>query len=127
LEDFIKRIFLFAFFVTIVTQYGFSQFFIGGSLSYQHGGFKISNNSDDTDIIEISPLLGYRFNQADIGVLFLYQSETSSSTSDETKNIGFGIFGEYNFFTLDRFSIFGRATIQYINSRQVREYRGIYE
>jgi hypothetical protein len=117
-----KKTFFFALFVAIVSQYGFSQFFIGGGLSYQHTSSKISDNSSDSDLIEISPLLGYRFDKADIGLLFLYQSETSSSSSDEMNNIGFGAFGSYKFFTVDRFSISGRASIQYINSKYTSEY-----
>ena len=112
-----KKVFLITLFLTIVTQYGFSQFFVGGGLSYQHTNSKILNNSNDNTLIEISPLLGYRFDKANVGLLFLYQSETSSSTSDEIKDIGFGIFGSYNIFSFDRISIYGRAMVQYINSK----------
>jgi hypothetical protein len=114
---FMRRVILFALFAAIVTQHGFSQVFLGGSLSYQHMSSKISNTSGDSDIIEISPLFGYRINHLDLGLLFLYQSEASLSDSDETSNIGFGIFGSYNFFTVDRFSISGKVTAQYINGK----------
>jgi hypothetical protein len=112
-----KRGILFALFVAIVVQLGFSQVFIGGGFSYQHTNSKTSTISNDSDIIEISPLFSYRFNKIDIGLLFLYQSDTSSSNSDETKNIGFGIFGSYRFFIVDKFSISGRVTARYINSK----------
>jgi hypothetical protein len=116
-----KKIVFFAVFVAVFAQYGFSQVFLGGGLSYRHTSTKISDNSSDSDIFEISPLLGYRFNKADAGLLFLYQSETSSSSSDETTNVGFGAFGAYKFFTVDRFSISGRAAVQYINSKNTQE------
>lgn len=115
-----KKIILFALFAAIITRHGFSQVFLGGSLSYQHIGSKISNASVDSDILEISPLLGYRINHFDLGVLFLYQSETSSD-SDEATNIGFGILGAYKFFTADRFSISGRAAAQYIKGKYTIE------
>jgi hypothetical protein len=109
-----KKGVLFALFVSIIIQHGFSQIFLGGGFSYQHSS---SNVASDIDMLEISSLLGYRFNKADIGMVFLYQSDASSSSSNEARNIGFGAFGSYRFFTVDKFSIFGRMTVQYINSK----------
>jgi len=125
-----KKIFLIVLFFAIVTQYGFSQFFVGGDLSYQYDTTsRIKNNSENSQSnLTISPLVGYRFDKADVGLLFSYQSSTYSnaityssysysSYSNDQRNVGFGVFGSYNIFSVDRFSILGRATARYINTK----------
>jgi len=122
-----KKVFLIILFLAIATQYGFSQFFVGGDLSYQYDtSSEILNNSKQSYLI-ISPLLGYRFDKTDVGLLFSYRLENFSSTqtsassenyySNERQDVGFGIFGSYNIFSVDRFSIYGRATVKYIRAK----------
>jgi len=104
---------LFVFFVFCTVQYGFSQIFTGGNLSYQYSNNEIGNTSTNSDIITIAPLLGYRFEKADVGIMFQFQKYASSS--DEEIGLGASIFGSNNLFTINKFSIFGRVSFQYIN------------
>jgi hypothetical protein len=103
-----------------IAHLGFSQVFIGGSLSYQHSDQKIDNSSTKSDKITISPLIGYRFGKADLGLSFVYGNDSGSNY--EISDIGFGIFGDYNFFTADKFSILGRAGFQYTNMKDIYLY-----
>jgi hypothetical protein len=91
--------------------------FIGGTLSYQYASSDNSDDSNASDVFEISPLIGWRFNRTDIGLSFLYRHGTASSSFDVMTSIGFGVFGSYNFVTVDKSSIIGRASVQYINSK----------
>ena len=113
-----KRITLSLLFVFVISQMAFSQVFLGGSLSYQHRNTEVSNNNSSTNIFEFSPILGYRTNKLDFGLLFIYQSEISSPSSNEMTNLGLGVFGGYKFLSIDRFSIAGRAIFHYVNSNQ---------
>lgn len=117
-----KKGILFILFLFVISQFTFSQIFLGGSLSYQYLNTEVSNNSSSENILGIAPILGYRINNFDLGLSFIYQFETSSSSSNEITNIGVGIFGGYRFLSFDRFSIAGRFTFQYINSNQRNDF-----
>ncbi|MDR1215115.1 MAG: hypothetical protein LBK25_00365 [Treponema sp.] len=113
-----KKAFILGITVFIAVQQGFSQVFIGGGLSYQYINSKIGDSSiDGGDVISLSPLLGYRLGKMDIGIMFQYMKDTTTSNSynGEMTGIGIGIFGDYNFLTIGNFSILGRANLQYLN------------
>jgi hypothetical protein len=105
-----KKVFVLGFVLLVVAQYIFSQAFIGGGLSYQHSTSEIGNSSTDGDTITISPLMRYRFGKFDIGVMFIYEKDTM--LNDDMSTIDIGVLGDYNFLTIDKFSILGRVYFQ---------------
>ncbi|GMO23160.1 MAG: hypothetical protein Ta2B_02270 [Termitinemataceae bacterium] len=112
-----KKGVLLTFFVLALSQFGYSQVFLGGSVSYTHTSTKASGISSDRNIVELSPMIGYRFNNFDAGLSFLYQEDTFTSNSEKTNSLGFNIFSDYIFLQIDKFSISGRVAFQYLHSK----------
>ena len=104
-------------------------FFIGGSASYQGHtyGHTYDRNSDinSSDLV-LSPILGWNFNRFGFGINPWYQCtdgyESYYSNNQyhfytyERITSGIGIFAQFNFFTIDRFSMLGRVHLNYSTS-----------
>ena len=99
-----------------------NQFFIGTGLSYQHTKNKIDGEDYNTiNTFSISPFIGYRFGKGAAGLSISYQKNSQSNDffnfinhdTFGSSTFGIGIFGDFIFFTLNKFSILGRANIQY--------------
>jgi len=109
-----KKILVFASLVMLTVQYGFSQTFVGGDFSFQRSSNEFGNTSITGETIAISPFIGYRFGETGTGVSLLFQSDTMSNHN--ITDIGIGVFAEYKLFSIDKFSLLGRASFQYIST-----------
>ena len=100
-------------------------FFIGGDLWYYNRKTSYRNNIFDEKVtvegsyFGFSPLLGYRFGNSAIGIIFYYEHDifneksVSLKTNMDFTSLGFGIFGDINLFSISKFTILGRLRLLY--------------
>jgi len=114
-----KKIITILFLALVISQYAFSQFYVGGSLSYQNSKFHISNNTDETEMFGITLSLGYRLGYFELGGLFIYQTETDTSDLSRIETTGFGAFSNYSYYIIssELYYVAARVSLQYINSK----------
>jgi len=117
--------------LTSMVQYGFSQVFIGGDVSFSYNNIERVDSDFNSLNIGISPMLGVRFGNFDLGILFGYRfvssTNSTSSWNIETtlSQIDFGVFGDITVFRIDRFSVFGRGSLQYSISNAENNISGL--
>lgn len=113
-----KRLLLASLFFVFVTQYGFSQFFFGGSLSFIHNTQTVEDFNTSSTGFGITPILGYRFESVDVGALFHFNADSarSENVNMSVTSFGFGIFCDFTFLSNDRFAFRGRTSVHYTSS-----------
>lgn len=122
-----KKIIFVVLFFALVTQYGFSQFFFGGALSLGHErvtiGYDDFSLSVSATAFGINPILGYRFygRPVDIGLNISYNVGVgggSDTPNVRLSSFGIGVFTDFTFISIDRFSFLGRANVFYLSVRE---------
>lgn len=107
-------------------------FFLGGGISFQHRSINYYENNwynDDYSLIafRLSPIFGFQYTKFGFGFnpIFQYNVYSDSSYSSSRSIFGIGIFAQYNFYTIQRFSILGKFSIDYLSSPIVSD--GYYD
>ena len=117
-----KKYFILVLFFILIVQHGFSQIFVGGGLTLSYNSNERMNSEFSAFNLGVNPMLGYRFGNIDIGILFGYRWTNSTNSNfgttpweieTRTTQIDVGIFGDLTVFRFDRFSILGRGIVQF--------------
>ena len=114
-----KTIFLFILiFISVIFLFP-QNWFIGGGINFQYGTEELINFSEKKIDFSISPLIGYKINKFDFGIIPTFdftRIETDNMGVDSTRiylGFGLGVFSGYSLLIINNFSVLGRLNIGY--------------